>query len=224
MSVVQNGDISKTIVQGLDDFCYIVKDGFSFVDKTLFIQRIIEKSSKRIIFLRPRRFGKTTNLTMLNCFFSIDEAKNKDCFNNLAIDSHKEIIEKHQNRYPVIFLTLKDINARTYQDAITQMKHVLSELYTNFTYLSTSKKLKKNQKDYVKNIINEKIDDHIELAFALENLVTYLHNHYDKRTWLLIDEYDTPVSNAYICNYSVEMNCEFKHSIFPYLYLHNYYF
>jgi hypothetical protein len=187
---------------GVSDFKEIVSGHYTFVDKSLFIQDVLDDSAKVILITRPRRFGKTLNMSMLRYFFDrIDAADNRKLFEHLAIAQaktrHDTCCFEFQGKYPVIFLSLKGIKAPTYEVAYQKIVSLMSRLYQEHHYLLESTMLFPQDKQRIQDIIAEKaLATHVE--DALKNLTRYLSLHHHAKTILLIDEYDTPIHAAYL--------------------------
>ena len=124
----------KRLAIGIDDFKKIIKEDCYYIDKTKFIEDILEDGSGVKLINRPRRFGKTLNMTTLKYFFDIENAEeNRKLFNNLYIETSKYIEE--QGKYPVIFLSLKEIKGKTWEEMLEQIKNYISSMYNNFEYI-----------------------------------------------------------------------------------------
>ncbi len=171
------------------DFKDYIKNKYYYVDKTLLIEELFNKGDEVTLLPRPRRFGKTLNLSMLKYYFDISEDI-KDLFKGLKIEK-SNIFEKYLNKYPTIFLTFKDIKGNSYKEDYTKIKQVISDLYEKHEYLLTSNKLNERDKKYFSNILNE---EEVDYSISLMRLSKYLYKYYDKKVVVLIDEYDTPVN------------------------------
>ena len=140
------GIVKKQILIGADSFEKIVGGNYFYVDKTMFIKELLENRGEVTLITRPRRFGKTLNMSMLECFFDI-RMDNKTLFDGLSIMEHKDIVEKHQNKYPVVFLTLKNVEEDTYKSAIENIRDLISELYKQHLYILEQNKLDETDKE-----------------------------------------------------------------------------
>ena len=187
---------------GTSDFKDIIKDGSTYVDKTLFIKEVMEDHAKVILFTRPRRFGKTLNMSMLYHFL---KREGEDFFGGLKIKEHGDFCAQYQNKYPVIFLTFKDMKPTSFKSFITAMKRVLNKLYAKERFLTEGDFLNEEEKEYFQGIVNKKINDPEELAGALCALIQYLHKYHGIRPILILDEYDTPIQEAYLQGYYEKM-------------------
>ncbi|NRY60081.1 AAA family ATPase [Clostridium beijerinckii] len=187
----------KTIQIGTSDFKKLIEGKNYFVDKSLLIKEFIENSADIILTPRPRRFGKTLNLSMLRYFFDI-KTKNetKDLFKDLKIENEKEIM-KLQGEYPVIFITFKNQKHLSYDDFKIGIQMLLSNLYKEHEYLLESNNLSEFDKADFKEIISRKAPVGI-FSEAISNLMMYMNKHYGKKVMLFIDEYDVPIQEAYL--------------------------
>ena len=185
---------------GVDDFKTIIDKNMYYIDKTMWIKDIINE--QLVLYPRPRRFGKTLNMSMLYYFFSNKEKANAYLFDNLEIHKDKEMM-KHQNQYPVIFITLKDMKNNTFEKQLSKFNFLIKMFVRNNTELLNSTILNENDKQELMkydNAVNE-----IELQNSLYYLTYCLEKHYQKKVILLIDEYDVPLQCAYEYGYYDEM-------------------
>lgn len=181
---------------GVSDFREIIENGYEFVDKSLFIQDVIN-DTKVILITRPRRFGKTLQLSMLKYFFSSDETKesNKLLFKDLKITRSNQKILEHQGKYPVVFLTLKDIKATHFENIYKGFCVKIKDLYLEHRYLLDSPKLHKEEKAIYESILKQEASSVI-MEDSLKALTKYLSKHYGVNPVVLIDEYDTPIQQG----------------------------
>ncbi|MFT8342309.1 MAG: AAA family ATPase [Clostridium beijerinckii] len=187
----------KTIQIGTSDFKKLIEGKNYFVDKSLLIKEFIENSADIILTPRPRRFGKTLNLSMLRYFFDIrTKNETKDLFKDLKIENEKEIM-KLQGEYPVIFITFKNQKHLSYDDFKIGIQMLLSNLYKEHEYLLESNNLSEFDKADFKEIISRKAPVGI-FSEAISNLMMYMNKHYGKKVMLFIDEYDVPIQEAYL--------------------------
>ena len=193
--------MNKLIPIGIENFKKIRSENYFYIDKTKLIEDIVNDGSAVKLFTRPRRFGKTLNMSMLEYFFDIKEAeKNKELFNNLYIQSSSAF--KEQGKYPVIFISMKGISNNTYLQAIQDIKIKIKELYKNNIYLM--EQLNKYDRLDFEKYITEDIEE-AQLKNSLVFLSKILKDYYNKETILLIDEYDSVIINAYENGYYKEM-------------------
>ena len=195
----------KRLAIGIDDFKKIIKEDCYYIDKTKFIEDILEDGSGVKLINRPRRFGKTLNMTTLKYFFDIENAEeNRKLFNNLYIEKSKYIEE--QGKHPVIFLSLKEIKGKTWEEMLEEIKNYIKGLYNDF--------------EYIREILNEselKTFDAIWLkkegadySNSIKDLTKFLYKYYKQEVILLIDEYDVPLIEAYLNNYYSDAISFFK--------------
>ncbi|KLO24345.1 hypothetical protein X275_00675, partial [Marinitoga sp. 1197] len=188
----------KRLPIGDSDFKTVIEDNAYYIDKSMLIKEIIT-GGRVILITRPRRFGKTLNMSMLEYFFKNDE-DNKHLFENLKIYEEKEIIEKHLNKYPVIYLTFKDLKEKNYTEMISTLRKKISDLYREYVYLIESERLNKWEKEDIKEILGRKGENTLYENSILD-LSRYLYKHHGKKAILLIDEYDTPIQQSYLKGY-----------------------
>ena len=191
-----------------EDFRMLIDEKLLFVDKTLFIKEFIDNSSGAQVSLitRPRRFGKTLNLSMLHYFFAEKVLKEptKGLFNGLKISEAGEQYMAHQGQYPVIFITFKQLEADTYEGMLTNLQRLMSRVYKMHRELLDSPYLMAEQKSDFKKIIRcEANESHLKTA--LFDLTEYLYTHYQKKVMVFIDEYDTPIQTGYLNKYYQEI-------------------
>ena len=188
--------IKKSLPVGIDDFKEIIESNCYFVDKSLLINELLSKKSKVTLLSRPRRFGKTLNMSMLNYFFNIDDKdNNKKLFEGLAISNTDKM--KYMGEYPVIYISLKEIKVSNWIECLEEMKKLLKNIFNSKRYVK--EKLDESEKiDFDKiEFLNEKGD----FVGALKNLSKYLFKFYEKKVIILIDEYDTPLVTAHSQGY-----------------------
>lgn len=176
---------------GTEDFGEIIEQGSFYVDKTAFIEEILKDSAKVKLFTRPRRFGKTLTLSMLRYFFNIENKEENEKFFSELYISNSEYM-KYQGKYPVIFITLKDLKHDTWKECFKGIKSVISDLYDGYSFIRESLD-DRNKKKFDKIFYEE--DGNYEKG--LLDISKYLYRYYDKKVILLIDEYDAPLINAY---------------------------
>ena len=196
----------KRIGIGLSDFKHLIEEDFYYFDKTKFIEQVIQDGAQVKLFTRPRRFGKTLNMSMLKYFFDIKEAEeNRKLFKNLYIEKTESF--KEQGQYPVVFLSLKDLKATTWEEMERKIIIILSDFFSEYEYLLNE--LTGISFENLKNIIYRKADID-ELTTTLKFLTKILYEKYNKKVMVLIDEYDSPLVSAYINGYYKKAKDFFK--------------
>ncbi len=188
--------MKKTIKIGSSNFKTIIEDKGYFVDKTMLIKDFLENSSYTLLMPRPKRFGKTLNLSMIEHFFDIQKQKSAKLFFEYKIAEEKEFCKKHQNKYPVINVSLKGIKETNWNTCLDKFKNLISNLYQKHDYLLNSDQLKNHEKQIFENIIL-KISNETELKESLLTLSNYLQKHFKKKVIILVDEYDAPIISAF---------------------------
>lgn len=192
---------------GYDNFAAIIDKKLDFVDKTLFIRDVIDDITTTVtVITRPRRFGKTLNLSMLQYFFAAEAygRQTKGLFDGLKITATGEPYMQHQGKYPVIFITLKDVRDHSFQHSLEKLSLLLANLYNEHAYLLQSPHLNEADQQFFTLIWKRTLDQSL-LEQALHNLTQYLFKHYGVKVWLLIDEYDTPIQSAFLHGFYPEM-------------------
>ena len=190
----------KRLAIGIDDFRKIIKEDCYYVDKTKFIEAVLEDASNVKLFTRPRRFGKTLNMSMLKYFFDVrDSEENRKLFNGLGIEKSKYIDE--QGKYPTILISLKSIKYETWEESLEQLKSLVSNLYNEFEYIREC--LNESEIELFNDIWFKK--ENGEYANSLKNLTSFLYKYYKKEVVLLIDEYDIPLITAHKYGYYNEI-------------------
>ncbi len=186
-------DEKKRLPVGIEDFSEIRKGNFYYVDKTKLIEQLLINWGSANLFTRPRRFGKSLNMSMLKAFFSIDTDKN--LFDELYISQNKKLCDEYMGKYPVISISLKRIDARDYETARNMTVSMISEEAKKFQFLLDSEKLTEIDKNDYKKIIQDEMSEQ-KLRIGLKDLTRLLHKHYDQKVIVLIDEYDVPLAKA----------------------------
>ncbi len=191
----------KQIMTGTENFKEIIDHNYYYVDKTKLIEDII--TEKVVLYTRPRRFGKTLNMSMLYYFFSNKEKDNKYLFDGLAISFNSEIM-KHQNQYPVISITLKDMKKQNIEDAYEYFNDIIKKIIVKHYELYSSPYIVESIKEELKRLENKNSSQN-ELENALLLIAECLYQHYGNKVIILIDEYDVPLQSAYLEGYYDEM-------------------
>lgn len=190
---------------GISDFKELITaEDYFFADKSLLIEDIINDGSKVLLITRPRRFGKTLNLSMLKYFFDTEQSCSVNLFEGLKISKNSELCKKYQNKYPVIFISFKDVRSTNYNKAYLHIIELIRELYENYRYLLEKDLLSESEKKIFNTILN-KTADVADIETALKRLASYLLRKHKTPAILLIDEYDTPIQEAYLKGYYNEM-------------------
>ncbi|BBE30583.1 hypothetical protein OSSY52_07240 [Tepiditoga spiralis] len=192
--------MKKRLPIGRSDFKSLIEDNMYFVDKSLLIKEVIE-SGDVLLITRPRRFGKTLSQSMMKYFFDITQ-NNEHLFKDLKIYKEKNIIEKHLNKYPVIYITFKDLKSNNLKKMHDLLAMELSSLYIDHKYVLDV--LDEKEKSVYKSIISETADD-AKYENSIRNLSKYMERYYGKKVIILIDEYDTPIQQAYLHGYYDEI-------------------
>lgn len=181
---------------GVDDFKEL-RENYYFIDKTDFIRQLIDDHSKVTFITRPRRFGKTLTMSMLEYFFSIDKKEeSKDLFHGLAVEKAGVSYMKHRGIYPVIFISLKDGQSPSWEQMLNFFSLFLRRLYLQYAYLMKADTLDECMKEDYHRIVNRQADQ-TEMAFALTRLMEMIQAYYGQPVILLLDEYDAPIQYAW---------------------------
>lgn len=190
--------MNQTISIGKQDFVSLRENHYFYIDKTDFIRQWWENADDITLITRPRRFGKTLNMNMLNCFFSRQYENRGDLFKGLFIWTDQRY-QRLQGSYPVIFISFADVKQNNYKDAIQKIKNIIVDAYRQHRYLNEEDCFTENEKQQMMEI-TEKMDD-VTAQDALKNLSSYLNLLYGKKVLIFLDEYDTPMQEAYINGY-----------------------
>ena len=193
--------MKKALPIGVENFEDMVNSGYCYVDKTMLIKDLLDLKGKVNLFTRPRRFGKTLNLSMLRYFFEdTGDAKkneeNQSLFQGLKIMEQGEEYVEHMGEYPVINLTLKSAKQPTFESAYGKMRNAIADEFQRHQYILTSEKISGEDKKLFEKIADRKAE-YDDYSGALEFLCKCLYETTDKKTVILIDEYDVPLENAY---------------------------
>ena len=170
-----------------------------FIDKTMYIKDIIDNQSRVVLITRPRRFGKTLNMSMLKYFFDCDVKDAKELFKGLKIMEQDEKYTSKLGAYPCIYLTMKDLNVSTYEYMIMQLRTAMMEIYFEKRYL-LEKEMSDGEKETYNRMLGAKANE-MEILNSVKLLSKLLCNYYNKPVMLFIDEYDVPIQTAYVENY-----------------------
>lgn len=199
----------KLLPTGIENFKMMIDKSAYYVDKTNFIEDVLNEQV--VLYTRPRRFGKTLNMSMLYYFFSINEKENSYLFDGLNISKNKDAL-KYQNKYPTIFISLKEMKSLTFDAQISSFSNVIYELLDKNLEILSSDQLSDTTKDILNKLHNRSssIED---LKISLRVITNALYTYYQQKVIVLIDEYDVPLQAAYQNNYYEEM-VEFLRSVF----------
>ena len=204
------GKVRKKLPIGIENFEEFSAEDFYYVDKTLFIKELLQNWGKVNLFTRPRRFGKSLNMSMLKCFFEI--GRDTALFEGLKIAQEKELCEKYLGKFPVISISLKSVGGLTYKAALAALKNMIGKEAMRFQFLRESARLSDAEKNSYQRLIkigttSESIYDMTDAALidSLKTLSQLLEKHYGQKSILLIDEYDVPLDKAFQNGYYDEM-------------------
>jgi hypothetical protein len=187
---------NKTLKIGRSEFDLMMRGNHYFVDKSMLIYEFYHNESDVLLMPRPKRFGKTLNLSMIEHYFDVQKPESAAFFSELKIAKYSEFNAEHQNKYPVINISLKDIKGSDWATCYKKFQFEVSDLYANHEYLLQSDKLSELQKErFIQILKNEAPQAQLELS--LKYLSDYLYIHFGKSVVILVDEYDTPIINAF---------------------------
>ena len=192
---------------GIDDFRKLRESSFYYVDKTRLIEQLLLNWSEVTLFTRPRRFGKTLNMSMLKSFFEI--GTDKSLFDGLYISGNKELCDEYMGKYPVIFLSFKGVEGLTYDEAFDAFVRVIGKEISRVSFLADSDKLTMLEREQYKGLTIIEDGNFVfskdKLISSLQLLSQMLYKHYDQKVVILIDEYDVPLDKAFQNGYYKEM-------------------
>ena len=194
---------------GESDFKMLrLKDNY-YIDKTEYIKHIIDNQSKVILVTRPRRFGKTLNMSMLKYYFDCTDKYSKELFEGLKIMGAEEKYTSKMGYYPCIYMTLKGVSETNYENMLLSLKTEAMEIYQQHRYLLDSEKIYTEEKEKIKEILFAR-EDEITLRTCVRELTKYLYREHGKPVMLFLDEYDVPLQTAYVEGYYDEAIRFFK--------------
>ena len=201
--------MKKPLPIGVDNFQEIIKNGYCYIDKTMFIKELLDLKGKVNLFLRPRRFGKTLNLSMLRYFFEDTgdvkkNEENKTLFQGLKIMEQGEEYTEHLGNYPVINLTLKSAKQPGFESAYSKLRKAIADEFQRHQYILSSEKITEEDKELFRKIAGRKAE-YDDYSGALEFLSKCLYEATDQKAVILIDEYDVPLENAYFRGFYEKM-------------------
>ena len=194
--------INKKLPVGIEFFDEMRREDFYYVDKTGLIIDLLANWGKVNLFTRPRRFGKTLNMSMLKCFFEI--GGDKSIFDGLAVSKEKQLCDAYMGKYPVVFITLKGVDGLNFEDAYELLRRIIFEEVSRLQFLMDSPRISDTDKEPLR-VLLERRDARSDIAGSLKLLCTLLEKHYGQKPILLIDEYDVPLDKAYAHGYYDQM-------------------
>ena len=192
----------KKLPVGIDSFEKLRREDFYYVDKTGLIVDLMANWGEVNLFTRPRRFGKTLNMSMLKCFFEI--GGDKSIFDGLAVFQDKALCEAYMGKYPVVFVSLKGVDGLTFDLAYQALCGIVVEEFSRLRFLTDSDKLAADEKQYLEKMLKGKYEE-ADIRGSLKKLSILLEKHYGQKVILLIDEYDVPLDKAYAHGYYEQM-------------------
>lgn len=194
--------MARTVAIGLQDFGDLIRKNYFYIDKTSFIREWWESGDSVTLISRPRRFGKTLNMSMLEYFFSMDHAGQGELFEGLSVWEDEEY-RKLQGTYPVISLSFANVKEADFKTASYRMRQLLMKQYEKNSFLLESKVLSDSEKNYFERMASDMSEQ--DAPMALYQLSDYLYRYYNKKVIILLDEYDTPMQEAYVDGYWGEL-------------------
>lgn len=210
MNCEEMGLKEKRLPVGIENFEELQRENFYYVDKTFFIKELLQNQEEVNLFIRPRCFGKTLNLSMIKCFFEI--GCERTLFNGLKIMQEKELCENYMGQFPVIFISLKSVDGLNYEAANAALRNVIGREALRFQFLQKSNCLSEEEKNSYRRLIKIGSDSQAffdmtdaVLTASLQILTQLLEKHYNHKVILLIDEYDVPLDKAFQQGYYDEM-------------------
>lgn len=192
----------KKLPIGIEDFEKIRQEDFYYVDKTRLIEQLLAQWGEVNLFTRPRRFGKSLNMSMFQSFFEI--GRDKNLFDGLHISKNPKLCEEYQGKYPVVSISLKGINGTTYEEARGFLVKTINEEARRLSFLSESPKLDETDQELLKQLKTKEMSND-SLVYSIRELTELMEKHYDKKVIVLIDEYDVPLAKANENGYYDEM-------------------
>ena len=194
--------LTKKLPVGIDSFEKLRREDFYYVDKTRMIVDLMANWGEVNLFTRPRRFGKTLNMSMLKCFFEI--GTDKSLFDGLSVSEEKALCETYMGKYPVVFVSLKGVDGLTFEDAYRRLRGIIREEALRLSFLKYSEELDADDLRSFLRILSEE-DTSADMVSSLRMLCSLLEKHYGQKPILLIDEYDVPLDKAYYHGYYPQM-------------------
>lgn len=203
--------MTRTVAIGIQNFADLIQKNYFYIDKTSFIKEWWESGDSVTLISRPRRFGKTLNMSMLEHFFSVDYAGRGDLFEGLTI-WEEEAYRRIQGTYPVISISFANVKEKDYESTKKRIGQILTNLFVKYSFLKESDVLTDVDRAFFDRILSLDICE-TDATFALHQLSNYLYRYYGKKVIILLDEYDTPMQEAYVNGYWNEM-VSFTRSMF----------
>lgn len=201
----------RTVAIGIQDFGDLIRKGYFYIDKTDFIREWWESGDSVTLITRPRRFGKTLNMNMLEYFFYVDYAEQGELFEGLSIWEHEEY-RKIQGTYPVISLSFANVKEKDFLSTKERIAQIIADLYIQHDFLLPDESMKEADKNYFNSVCMGNVSE-VQITGAVHKLSNFLYRHFEKKVIILLDEYDTPMQEAYINGYWEEMTA-FTRSLF----------
>lgn len=202
--------MKKKFPVGIENFREFFTEDFYYVDKTMFIKELLQNWGKVNLFTRPRRFGKSLNISMLKCFFEI--GSDTSCFDRLKIMQEKALCKEYMGKFPVISISLKSVDGLKYDSALAALRTVIGNEAGRFCFLRVSSELDKDDRNLYDQLVRMETKGNSKYAMSdaalidsLRTLSQLLEKHYGRKTILLIDEYDIPLDKAFQAGYYDEM-------------------
>ena len=202
MAEVRKPPTKKKLPVGIDNFEKLGAGNYYYVDKTNLIAEVIDEAAEVTLFARPRRFGKTLNMTMLRTFFEI--GRDQTLFDGLAISKRKDLCEEYMGKFPVVFMTLKGVDGLNFESAYAMLCGIIRDEARRLCFLETSDALDQDEKNSFSELLKGNRDIGV-IKESLRLLCTLLEKHYGRKVVLLIDEYDVPLDKAYVNGYYDEI-------------------
>ena len=194
--VKENVGLRVPLPIGISNYC-VASEDYYYVDKTLMIKEFLDERPQVSLFLRPRRFGKTLNMDMLRVFFERTEEDTSRYFKNKKIWKCGESYREYQGKYPVIFVSFKDVKFKTWEETVDNLADVLKKEFDRHSVLGDSLNCSKSEKEYFSKVLEKRATE-VELTGALRELSQMLHEHYGIAPMIIIDEYDTPIQQGHM--------------------------
>ena len=188
-------DMAGEMPIGIQDFKKIRNEDSLYIDKSDMISQILSKRIEVYLYTRPRRFGKSLNLSMLDAFFNLKYPKDNKWFDGLKVSECEEC-QKHRNAYPVINFDFKNLYSSDFDTFLRMLGQRLSDLYGVYDYLEESDKLNKMDRMFYDSVFSNTTDV-IKIGYSLKKLSDMLYKHHGKKVIILLDEYDSPINNSY---------------------------